>query len=110
MKLVELDPKFLKHILEDGIEIHRYCEFDEADGIQFLCPKCFRSNSGRVGTHSIICWRPRIPQTVYPKPGRWEFLGTGISDLTLVAGSSSILLTSGCMWHGFIEGGNVRDA
>lgn len=37
----------------------------------------------------------RAPPDVDPKPGRWEFHGTGYADLSLVAGSSSILLTSG---------------
>lgn len=65
----------------------------DADGIWFLCPVCFQKNSGPIGTHAIICWRPRVPPEVFPRPGRWEFEGTGIDDLTLVAGSSSILLT-----------------
>jgi hypothetical protein len=83
----------------------------EADGVQLLCPKCVITNSGHVGTHSVICWRPRVPLDVCPKPGRWEMLGTGIDDLTLHAGSSSIALTGGgCAAHFFIENGGIRMA
>jgi len=80
----------------------------EADGVQFLCPKCFAANSGAIGTHQVICWRPRVPPEVCPKPGRWEFEGTSLSDLTLRAGSSSILLIGGCEAHFFIENGAIR--
>ena len=27
----------------------------EADGVWFLCPKCFAANGGAVGTHAVIC-------------------------------------------------------
>lgn len=73
----------------------------------FLCPKCFAANGGNVGTHSCICWRPCVPQTEDPKPGRWEFEGSGLSDLTLVAGSSSVLLQGGCDAHFFVRAGEI---
>lgn len=79
----------------------------DADGVMFLCPTCVR-NSGSVGVHCVLCWRPRVPADVAPKPGRWEFHGTGLADLTLSAGSSSILLQSGCAAHFFIERGLIR--
>jgi hypothetical protein len=81
---------------------------DEADGVIFLCPKCFQDNGGSAGTHSVLCWRPRVPDGVFPMPGRWEFQGTGLADLSLVAGSSSVLLTDGCKAHFFVEGGGIR--
>jgi hypothetical protein len=86
-------------------------DIDDADGVQFLCPTCFVAN-GRsdVGTHSVICWRPRVPADVSPKPGRWEFVGSGLSNLTLVAGSSSIFLQRGCGAHFFICNGEVSGA
>jgi hypothetical protein len=105
MRLVDLEPRFLK-ILDSGC--YRMVDaLEEADGLDFLCPLCFTTNSGRVGTHHVICWRPHVPQTTNPIPGRWEFKGTGYGDLTLVAGSSSILLMSGCRWHGYITNGEV---
>ena len=80
----------------------------EADGIWFLCPKCFAANGGPRGTHGVLCWRPRVPADVDPKPGRWEFHGTGLDDLSLVAGSSSILLQGGCGAHFWIRNGSIE--
>lgn len=108
MKLADLDPRFIRRIddtLFDFVE-----EIDQADGLLFLCPACFGANGGPRGTHSIICWRPRVPLTTSPKRGRWEFEGSGLEDLTLVAGSSSVLLTGGCRAHFFIRNGEVINA
>lgn len=109
MRLAELETEFLKR--KDDHHFKRVRSIADADGIIFKCPKCFRQNGGPIGTHSVICWRPHVPQTTSPTPGRWEFEGTGLDDLTLVAGSSSILLTPpGCEWHGYIRNGEVTDA
>lgn len=111
LKLTELDPQFLKHVLDDdGYYFLMVDALSEADGISFLCPKCYLANKGRIGTHSIICWDPSVPENLNPKPGRWKMVGTSFQDLSLVAGSSSILLTDGCRWHGFIREGQVTDA
>jgi hypothetical protein len=81
----------------------------EADGVWFLCPKCFVANGGPVGTHGVICWFVgKVPDDIDPKPGRWTPTGTGLHDLTFVpsAGrSSSVLLTGGCGWHGIVSAG-----
>lgn len=106
MKLVDLEPAFLK-ILDEKTVRFEGVTMAEADGIAFLCPKCYAANGGRVGTHQVWCWRPHVPQTVSPQPGRWEFTGTGFSDLSLVAGSSSVKLIGGCEWHGFVQNGEV---
>jgi hypothetical protein len=45
-----------------------------------------------------------------PTPGRWDFQGTGLQDLTLVAGSSSVLLTGGCRAHFFVRDGEIVGA
>ncbi len=84
-------------------------EMAGADGIIFLCPKCFERNKGSVGTHSVICWFVgRVPDDADPKPGRWNPSGTGLDDLTFVGpGAASVLLTSGCAWHGFIKDGKA---
>ena len=107
MNLVDLDPKFLK--VETQTTFRFVETIDEADGLEFLCPKCWEANGGAVGTHAIICWRPRVPQTIGPTPGRWELTGTGFSDLTLVAGSSSVMLPSegGCLAHFFVRAGQI---
>lgn len=106
VKLLDLDPKFLKR-LDDTTFQHEGVSFADADGIRFLCPKCWVANKGPVGTHIVICWGPHVPKTTPPVPGRWMLVGTGYEDLSLVAGSSSIQLTSGCMWHGFIKDGEA---
>jgi hypothetical protein len=116
MKLIELDPWFIRRetracrggpgcsVVSPHTEHDYLVKVDslrEADGILFLCPKCIAENRGPAGTHSVICWRPRVPANVDPKPGRWEFTGTRLDDLSLVAGSSSVLLTDGCAAHFF---------
>jgi hypothetical protein len=105
VKLTNLEAEFLKRM--DDQKSRRVESIDEADGVMFLCPVCFQANGGPVGTHAVICWRPRVPSHIDPKPGRWEFEGTGLHDLTLVAGSSSILLTAGCRAHFFIRNGEI---
>ncbi len=104
--LETLEAKFLKVVSENSFK-----EIDGivgADGVMYLCPKCFVANGGRVGTHRVVCWRPHVPQSILPTPGRWDFLGTGINDLELKAGSSSVLLTSGCRAHFFVKGGAIQ--
>ncbi len=109
---------FIKYEGEDGRTLHHGNPPDvpigEADAVMFLCPKCFNANRGPVRTHSVICNRPRVPLRpgVYVGPGRWEFAGTGIADLTLngasPGGARSIqLLGAGCQWHGFINNGEA---
>lgn len=84
---------------------------DQADGVWFLCPKCYSENGGVVGTHAVLCWFVgRVPDDVDPKPGRWTPAGTGLSDLTFVPSpgrSPSVLLTAGCGWHGFVTNGDA---
>lgn len=111
MKLTDLDPTFL--VIEEPGRIYRHVdEIAGADGVFFLCPKCFRDNGGPVGTHSVLCWAPHVPKTESPGPGRWQMVGTGYADLTLTAASSSILLTGehGCQAHFYVRAGEVVDA
>jgi hypothetical protein len=63
----------------------------KADGLHFLCPKCFRDNKGAIGTHVIVCWSPKIAAGMGHgiEPGRWYLRGNSLDDLSLVAGSSS---------------------
>jgi len=91
------------------VEYHVHVDaIDEADGVMFLCPKCFDDPPvGPVGTHRVLCWSPKIGQDHDPKPGRWNLVGTSIDDLTLVAGSSSVLIQGGCQAHFFVRQGRV---
>ncbi len=85
----------------------------EADGLEFLCPKCYVANGGEVGTHRVICWFVcKVPDDVRPGPGRWTPQGTGLNDLSFVPSegrSHSVLLTGGgCAWHGFVTDGKAE--
>jgi len=105
VKLIDLEPQFLA--VEDEKVSRHVDTFAEADGIMFVCPKCFTEKGERAGVHSVICWftnRPRVLPERNPKPGRWPASGTGYADLTL---TSSVLLTSGCGWHGYVTNGEV---
>jgi hypothetical protein len=109
--LRDLKPQFLRYEKRDDGEVFVHVgSVAEATGIVFLCPKCFTANGGPIGTHSVICWSPAVPPEVRPKPGRWNLVGLSFDDLSLVAGSSSIQLTGGCNWHGFIRDGKATDA
>lgn len=83
----------------------------DADGVWFLCPKCFVVNGGREGTHGVICWFVgKVADDVAPKPGRWTPTGSGLHDLTFVPSAGrtqSVLLTAGCQWHGFVANGDA---
>jgi hypothetical protein len=108
MTLLELEAEFLKWI--DDSSFRRIESIAEADGIIFVCPKCFAANGNkRPGVHSVICWSPSVPQTTRPVPGRWNLVGTSLNDLSLVAGSSSVLLTGpGCGAHFFVRNGRIE--
>lgn len=107
MKLAELEPRFLR---AESETVSAFVDsVAEADGIIFLCPKCFAANGGARGTHSVICWQPHVPPERAPRPGRWRFEGAGLADLSLVAGSSSVLLTTGCMAHFLVQRGEIVD-
>lgn len=111
MRLTDLEPNFL-HIETKSRFRYLNVAMAEADGIQFVCPKCLMDNGGnRPGVHSIICWQPHVDASMSPGPGRWSFEGSGYHDLTLRAGSSSILLTGdGCKAHFFITNGEIINA
>lgn len=122
MKLRSLEPHFIRREIRPcgvGVggcsvlsphtehEWHVDTTFAEADGVMFLCPKCFETNGGPVGTHGVICWRPRVPAGIDPSPGRWEFEGSSIDDLSLRAGSSSVQLHGGCNAHFYVANGEI---
>ena len=106
LTLRQLEAEFVKFISKKSYMNN--VDIKNADGVRFLCPKCYITNKGPIGTHSILCWQPHIPQDIYPTPGRWNLLGTGIDDLELKAGSSSVLLTGGCRAHFFVRGGSIQ--
>lgn len=115
MNLSELEPRFLSapEFDEDGRETSRYVDsIQDAGGIRFLCPVCFRNNGGAVGTHGIMCWNGTVSQKFSPRPGRWDMSGTGFHDLTLTgahSNSNSIALTNArCGAHFHIKNGKIE--
>lgn len=113
MRLIDLEPKFLTLTSEEGA-CRLHDDLATAQGIEFLCPKCFVENgNSSVGTHSVMCWfRDRgVSDVISPGPGRWTPEGTGYEDLSFVPGNPpmacSVLLTAGCGWHGFVRNGEV---
>ncbi len=115
-KLSDLEASFrrITEIRDGELTSHKPVDaIADAQGVMFLCPKCFATNSGPVGTHGVICWsRARgVPDGVKPGPGRWSLVGTSLADLTLdgdpPGNARSVLLLSGCAWHGFVTNGEA---
>lgn len=148
MRLTDLDPQFVRREvkqqmvthLKDGVDplnYNRETDFvtderpvvyqvrvdtiQEAQGIRFVCPKCYIANNGLMGTHGVVCWSSSrgVPDDAQPGPGRWSLQGTGYNDLTLgeePGKSRSVLLHGQCKepdgsmgpgWHGFVTNGDV---
>jgi hypothetical protein len=107
-RLLELEAKFMRKCATGGYEATP--DIAHAQGLMYLCPRCFVANGGPVGTHSVLNWFAHrgVPADEKPLPGRWNPSGNSIDDLTYVGpGSTSVLLTSGCEWHGFIRNGEA---
>lgn len=113
VRLLDLEPQFLRFewsgVRGQGA---RYVEgIEEANGVSFLCPKCFVANSGPIGTHGVRCWSGSrgVPPEAVPGPGRWGLAGSGLHDLSLVPDvpgqAHSVQLLGGCRWHGFVTNG-----
>lgn len=109
MKLIELEPKFLR--IKSDTDSDLSDQIEGADGILFLCPKCFAKNGSAAGVHSIMCWQPHVPQSEHRVgPGRWKFKGSGFHDLSLdnhPNGASSVQLPVPCQAHFHIQNGEV---
>lgn len=108
-QLAELEPELLK-LDSDGGGWRTDATWGQADGLWFLCPKCWLANGrSAIGTHMVLCRAPHVPQTITPRPGRWAMEGAGLDDVTLVVGSSSVKIEGGCNAHFFIRRGRIED-
>lgn len=116
MKLIELEPQFLRYETSDHEFLRATDSLADAQGIRFLCPVCFIKNSGPVGTHGIeVSFAGRGVKDNQGshnregKPSRWNVTGTDYGDLTT---QPSILIDPAppaCAgWHGFITSGEVK--
>jgi uncharacterized protein DUF6527 len=95
MKLRDLDAKFVHSTAQGWRDVDT---FAEADGVLFDCPEC--------GGHKVIVFSTDAPVELAAAPNgkRWTLSGTSLDDLTIIP---SIQLTSGCMWHGIVQKGEV---
>lgn len=92
MRLTDLDPEFLVYKDENGL--YKTAGLASADGVKFDCP-CGKG-------HALVCWfAGKVPDSAFPKPGRWRAFGFGLADLTLTPS-----VNAGC-WHGLITNGGV---
>jgi len=108
LRLASLAPRLIRH--EDGaankIAYRPVDSLTEAQGLRFNCPLC--------PSHAIVCWSSSrgVPAEAVPPPGRWQFCGSGVDDLSLKDGAAGgprlALLQGGCGWHGRIEAGEVQ--
>lgn len=115
MKLDELEPQFMRYETRTEDCVREYTipvdSFAEAQGIWFLCPKCFAINSGPVGTHMVDCTfagrgalDTQGSHGKEGKPTRWNASGSDYSNLSL---TPSILIDGGCAWHGHVTNGEI---
>lgn len=109
MRLRELRAEFLRLDPTNRNVFRKHKALEGADGVMFLCTRCFEKSGGPVGVHSIICWfAGRVPDELSPKPGRWNPAGTGVEDLSFVPpGATSVAIVGSCGWHGFVQNGSA---
>lgn len=92
-----------------GFEVDSFVPVDtlaEADGVWFLCPKCFKANGGAKGTETVCILWNEGPGTRFNRGVRWELSkeSTCMDDLVL---TPSIQTHGGCEWHGFVGSSGV---
>lgn len=122
MRLLDLDAEFVGEYHERGYR--RFNHIEGAQGVLFQCPVCavgkepgeevddLTGERRRFfrGAHYVLCWfsnprnAPAVPADAFPRPGRWQATGETIDTLTL---SPSVLLQSGCGWHGWVKNGDA---
>jgi hypothetical protein len=109
MELAELEPRLTRFVAPRSF--HYVRSLAKADSLWFLCPACFIANKGKVGTHGIrIDFVGRgVPDEMclhndQGKPVRWNMTGTSLKDISL---TPSILILSGCKWHGYVTNGAI---
>lgn len=111
MKLRDLNGELIRLVGDGSSSFMRVDTVAAAQGVWFLCPRCFAANGGARATHRVMCWFADrgVPADMRPLPGRWIPGGTTIDDLTFVgpAAASVFLQQAECHWHGFIRNGDA---
>ena len=84
LKLSDLDPHLLKRVSPVAFEYTD--DIHEAAGLALQCPACHwasrRTHSNN--SHMLVIWED---------PARWQFIGHGYKDLSLMAGRVMVSLT-----------------
>jgi len=93
MRFEDLEPVFLKLRETPFGPVQIPVTRDDAQGVMFLCPKCFAESGGPVGVHQVICWGSSVlNNSAINGPGRWDMTGHGPGDMTLVGAGKSGLV------------------
>ncbi|HEY1772412.1 MAG TPA: DUF6527 family protein [Gammaproteobacteria bacterium] len=111
MRLTELEPE-LRSYLPGGYLGHP-ATLAEAQGIWFLCPRCFVKNGGPIGTHEVLVWFADrgVPAEAEPSP-RWTVSGTSFDDISLDPSIDCTKDKQGNVahpeeWHGYLKNGEI---
>lgn len=105
MKLSDLEATFFRF----GTEQERIPvgTLDQAHGVQLLCPKCYRTNQGRAGTHWLQLSFVGAP---FNNGGQWHPVGTGLTDLTFGPPTpNSVQVRGVCNTHFHVVAGEIKD-
>lgn len=126
MKLADLNPVYISFPTrsEEGNWTYSRIAVEEVDGdpaglggIEFDCPQCklvpeqdeyLRNSKGRFWHRPLLYVPDAFDCDPRIGPGRWSMVGTGIHDLSLVAGSSSVRCHAPCAAHFFVKDGEIE--
>ena len=118
VRVVDLSPRWCGQPRLD-LSFSYVDDIQDAYGLLLVCPLCY-INKGYtdIGVERLLLWQPSVPKEIFidskvfsffVESGRWHFSGTGFDDLTLINGSSSILLLGeGCNAHFWIRNGQIE--
>lgn len=100
MKLIELDPHFLKPMKRAGA--YSYTDnIDVAVGLVLRCPACHwtfaRDKRVKRGAHMLTLWKAEA----------WDFEGGSYTDLSVKHGHAEVAFSTGCRSQFTIKHGKV---
>lgn len=100
----------LLRFYNDNLNFEEVKTLAEADGVQFICPKCFKEDPDAEYPHEVTLWFSsigKLSEKIQGHPG-WNKSGSSLEDLTFVPpGAVSVLIKARCCWHGFVKNGTA---
>lgn len=105
MRLVDLDPFFLKYVGDDSF-LMQDVPLSEAQGLWLDCPVCANGHGIMVSFRDRGVQDHQGSHDKDGKPSRWGVGGTGMADLTLDPSIDCTHNNPGC-WHGHIRNGEI---